>query len=163
MYWLVNEWMSKTDNVLCIKASATSYSRDSDCWIKLWHHVNIWHQRHSCLHNQCFLENHRNNNSMAIFHSHQSWIKWLSSCKRDFVCANSCAFVLFGIAIRAGGLPRWPSRLRHCHGLLAVSHHRPGKNPGLGKLESFQWIWVRQWYPLGTPISSTSYNWRVTT
>ena len=59
------------------------------------------------------------------------------------------------------GLPWWPRGLRHCHWLLAVSHHCLGLTPGRGEWVSYQWLEVRLWFSPGTPFSSTSYNWLV--
>ena len=61
------------------------------------------------------------------------------------------------------GLPWWPCGLRRCHWLLAVSHHCTSSNPIREMWASCQWLGVRRWFSLGTPVTSTSYNWLVTT
>ena len=72
------------------------------------------------------------------------------------ICIQSCF-------LPVSGLPWWPCGLRHCHWLLAVSHHCLGSNPGRGMRESCQWLGVRQWFSLRTLVSSTRYNWLIMT
>ena len=61
------------------------------------------------------------------------------------------------------GLPWWLCGLRYCEWLLAVSNHWLGSNRTRGMWGSCQWLGVRGWFLPGTLVSSTSYNWLVTT
>ena len=75
-------------------------------------------------------------------------------CKSEFFC--------FVLAI-VENLPWWTCGLKLCNWLLAVSHHSLVSNTTRSMWESYQWPGVRWRFSLGTPVSSTSYNWLVAT
>ena len=81
-------------------------------------------------------------------------VKWITRHNTKKISTLSIQWLL-----TIEGLPWWPCGLRHCHWLLAVSHHCLGSNPGWGMWESCQWPGMKCWFVPCTLDSSLWFWW----